>query len=474
MPIKRIPFTEWKPDQPSIADTLLDANNVIPSMSGYLPFPAAVNFSNAASENINNIMVGKFSTSTQLFAGGATKLFKFNNTTLDLEDKSKAGGYTGTGRWSFTQFGDVVLAANNAEKIQAWTINSSTAFADVNASAPVCKYVTVVRDFVVAANISGTPNKLQWSDVNDETDWTSGGASQSDYQIISEGGNIVAVTGGEFGLVLLDHALVRMSYLGSPLFFQFDTISSNLGCVENGSVAQYAGITYFLSDDGFYSCDGKSIVPIGAEKIDKYFYANLNISNISTMSSTIDPVRKIVVWNYPTISGGRELLIYNWQIQRWSRGETTSSYLGSAASSGFTLENIGTLYPSIELVPASLDSRIWTGGKYILAGTKNTQIITFNGSNTTASIITSDIEEGYNSVVTLARPIVDNGAATVAVASRRELNDTITFNSAASSGEGTRVPLRSAGRYHRLNVIPTGSWTTAIGVDVNIESQGNR
>lgn len=474
MPIKRIPFTEWKPDQPSIADTLLDANNVIPSTSGYLPFPAAVNFSNAASENINNIVVGKFNVSTQLFAGGATKLFKFNNTTLDLEDKSKAGGYTGTERWSFTQFGDVVLAANNAEKIQAWTINSSTAFADVNASAPICKYVTVVRDFVVAANISGTPNKLQWSDINDETDWTSGGASQSDYQIISEGGNIVAVTGGEFGLVLLDHALVRMSYIGSPLFFQFDTLSSNLGCVENGSVAQYAGITYFLSDDGFYSCDGKSIVPIGAEKIDKYFYANLSISNVSTMSSTIDPVRKIVVWNYPTISGGRELLIYNWQIQRWSRGETTSSYLGSAASSGFTLENIGTLYPSIELVPASLDSRIWTGGKYILAGTKDTQIITFNGSNTTASIITSDIEEGYNSVVTLARPIVDNGAATVSVASRRELNDTIVFNSAASSGEGTRVPLRSAGRYHRLNVIPTGSWTTAIGVDVNIESQGNR
>jgi hypothetical protein len=474
MPIKRIPFTEWKPDQPSIADTLLDANNVIPSTSGYLPFPSAVNFSNAASENINNIMVGKFNTSTQLFAGGATKLFKFNGTTLDLENKSKTGGYTGTGRWSFTQFGSVVLAANNSEKIQAWTVNSSSLFADVSADAPICKYVTVVRDFVVAANISGTSNKLQWSNINEETNWTSGAASQADYQIIPEGGNIVAVTGGEFGLVLLEHALVRMSYIGSPLFFQFDTISSNLGCVDNGSVAQYAGMTYFLSDDGFYSCDGKSIVPIGAEKIDKYFYANLNISNVSTISSTIDPVRKIVVWNYPTISGGRELLIYNWQIQRWSRCETTSSYLGAAASSGFTLENIGTLYPSIELVPASLDSRIWTGGKYILAGTKDTKIITFNGDNTTASLVTSDIEQGYNSVVTLARPIVDNGAGIVAVASRRELNDVITYNTPASSGEGTRVSLRSAGRYHRLNVVPTGAWTTAIGVDVNIESQGDR
>jgi hypothetical protein len=63
-------------------------------------------------------------------------------------------------RWSFAQFGDVLLASNNAEKIQAWTVNSSTAFADASATAPIAKYITVVRDFVVAANISGTPNKL--------------------------------------------------------------------------------------------------------------------------------------------------------------------------------------------------------------------------------------------------------------------------------------------------------------------------
>ena len=474
MPIQRIPFTEWKPDQPAIAESLLDANNVVPSTSGYIPFPSAVNFSNAASENITNIVAGKFNSVTQLFAGGATKLFKFNNTTLDLEDKSQGGGYSGSTRWSFTQFGGVILASNYAEKIQAWTINTSTAFADVNASAPICKYITVVRDFVVAANISGTPNKVNWSDISDETDWTSGSASQSDYQIIPDGGDITGITGGEYGLVLLEKAIYRMSYIGSPFFFQFDAISRNLGCIDGGSVAQYAGITYFLSDDGFYACDGKSITPIGAEKVDKYFYANLNISTISTMSSTIDPVRKIVIWNYPTTSGGRELLVYNWQIQRWSRCATTSTYLGTAASSGFTLENIGTLYASLESVPASLDSRIWTGGKYILGGMKDTKIITFNGDNTTANLITSDVEQGYNSVVTLARPITDNGAGTVAIASRRKLDDTITFTTAAASGEGTRVPLRSAGRYHRLSVTPTGNWTTAIGVDINIESQGNR
>ena len=172
MATNRINFTEWLPDQPSTIGALIDVNNTVPLAIGYSPFPSAVDYSNAASEDLNNVYAGKFSTTTQLFAGGASKLFKFDPGTLDLDDVSKTGGYSSIYRWQFTQFGDVLLATNNDDKIQAWTVNSSTTFDDVSASAPVCKYITVVRDFVVAANISGAPNKVQWSDINDETDWT--------------------------------------------------------------------------------------------------------------------------------------------------------------------------------------------------------------------------------------------------------------------------------------------------------------
>ncbi len=66
-----------------------------------------------------------------------------------------------------------------------------------------------------------------------------GAASQSDYQDIQDGGDITGISGGEFGIVFLEKAIVRMSYIGSPLFFQFDTISRNIGCIEGGSIAQY-------------------------------------------------------------------------------------------------------------------------------------------------------------------------------------------------------------------------------------------
>jgi hypothetical protein len=37
-----------------------------------------------------------------------------------------------------------------------------------------------------------------------------------------------------------------------------------------------------------------------------------------------------------------------------------------------------------------------------------------------------------------------------------------------------RIGLRSYGRYHRIRVEPSGNWTTAIGIDVDIQEAGTR
>ena len=167
MHTQRIPFTECLPDKPTTANAILESNNFYPLTIGYGPFPLTADLSTAASEDLNNVTAAKFSLETQLFAGGATKLFKFNPTTTGLADVSKVGGYSGAERWSFVQFGDTLLATNNNQIIQAWTIGTSTLFADLSATAPKAKYITVVRDFVVAAYIDTEANKVNWSDIND-------------------------------------------------------------------------------------------------------------------------------------------------------------------------------------------------------------------------------------------------------------------------------------------------------------------
>ena len=476
MATQRITFTEWTPDLAGVAENLSIAKNVVPSALGYNPFPLAVDYSAAASENLNNVFAGKFSSTTTVFAGGATKLFKFDGADLSMDNVSKTGNYSGVTKWNFTQFGNTIIAANNINKLQAYTLGSSSTFDDLSADAPVAEYVTVVRDFVVASSLdSGSnSNKVQWSNINDETNWTTGAASQSDYQIISDGGNIHGMTGGEVGLIFLDRAIVRMSYIGSPLFFQFDTISRGVGCVEGNTVVQYGSMTYFLGADGFYSCDGTTVTAIGTQKVDAWFYANANPSKLNLMSSTIDPIRKIVVWSFIDNFAQNTLLIYNWQVKKWSYCTTDVDVVASSASAGMTLEGLD-LYGNMDTLTTSLDDALWSGGKFLFAGARDDKIVTFTGANSSAQLTTGDIGDGVTSVVTLARPIVDNGSGSVAIASRMLLSAVPELGSYTAADSDNRVSLRSSGKYHRISVIPTGDrWSNAIGVDIDVSPQGTR
>ena len=164
------------------------------------------------------------------------------------------------------------------------------------------------------------------------------------------------------------------------------------------------------------------------------------------------------------------MLVYNWTLDKWSRVETTATVLGNIATLGTTLEGLGTLgYTDIDVLPASLDARLWVGGKFLFAGARDTKIISFTGSTYNSELVTTDLENGYNSVINLLRPQIDNGSADVSVASRKELDDSIIFGPTVG-----RANVRTGGRYHRVSVKPTGSWENAMAVDVDFKPQGNR
>jgi hypothetical protein len=479
---QRITFGEWLPDQPSITGALVKAENVYSRAIGYGGIPSVVDYTQAASEPLNNVVAGKNPDgSTTIFAGSQTNLYKLDSTDMSLDDVSGSTYATPTDqRWRFTQFGNRVIAANGADKLQGWLLGTSTAWADLAADAPTSRFVTVVRDFVVTGHVSSSlPFRVKWSALNDETSWTNSATTQSDFQEIPDGGAIVGVTGGEFGLILMDRSIYRMTYVGSPLVFQFDNISRNLGCYEANSVIQYQGLTFFLADDGFYACDGQNVVSIGGEKVDRFFFSDVDEEYLFNMSAAIDPIKNLVIWAYPHKGQGgnvSRLLIYNFQTKRWSSGVTDVDRIASSSSPSTTLEGLDVINSSIDALGTSLDSRIWLGGKLLFAGVRNNKVVTFTGANSTATIETGELSlENRKTAITMVQPIVDNGSCNVAVFSRDLLNTQVVFGSTAAADSENRVSLRSMGRFHRLQFNPTGAnWDTAIGADVEIVPMGGR
>lgn len=478
----RIDFGEWLPDQPGLTGVVKEALNVVPQAVGYGPLRTPVDYSQAAAETLTNVVAGRnpATGNTEVFAGSETKLYKLDSSDLSLDDVSKTGGYTTPAeqKWRFTQFGDVLIAANADEILQYWQLGVSSAWADLDAAAPTAKYLTVVRDFVVTGYTSSLDSqKVQWSGINDETAWTTTPTNQADYQIIPDGGAVQGITGGEFGIVLMEKSIYRMSYVGTPAIFQFDNISRNLGCFEPNSIVQYQGITYFLSDDGFYACNGTQVIGIGSEKVDRFFFGDLDEAYSYKMSATVDPIRNLIVWAYPS-SGSNgavdSLIIYNFETKKWSRAEVTVGFVSQSATPAYTLEALD-VFGTLDTLESSLDSRIWTGGKSQFVGGSGAKIVTFSGSNLTGTIQTGDIEvPGRSSTINMSRPLIDSGAGQVAVATRNRLVDAITYGSYTAADSEGRAAFRTTGRYHRLSVQPTGSWTTAIGIEVDLVPAGTR
>jgi hypothetical protein len=471
---QKILLGEWLPDQPGVVGAVTEVVNCYPVTNGYAPFKGEANLSDEAGAELLLTFAGKFGTSITLFAGSASNLYKFSAADLDL-DPLTTTGYSNIEFWDVTQFGQKMIAANGSDNLQSYDLVSGTQFVDLDAAAPAAKFVTVVRDFVVAANSSGEESTVYWSDINDETDWTPGAASQSDSQLLPDGGSIVGLSGGEYGLVFLERAVYRMSYVGSPFFFQFDAISRSLGCISSGSVCQYGGFTYFLADDGFYVCDGQTLKNIGEEKVNRYFFDIASKIDLRLkMSSAVDPIRKLAMWCTPLQSGGFGIFVYSIPLNRWSYIETTATSIASVLTATTTLEDLDNYSASLDALTVSLDDPQWAGGNLLLAGTSGQRIITFGSTNKEASISSGDIDIGRSTIM-LAKPIVDGGSANVSVASRDLLADQIEYGDPVPADAENRVSLRSNGDYHRLKLSPTGTnWKTAVGMEIEIVQQGNR
>jgi hypothetical protein len=197
---QRIIFGEWLPDQPGVTGALSDAVNCYPVTNGYAPVLSEADYSEAAAADLIVSFAGKSAGTVSLFGGSSSNLYKFTPGTRAMAALTTTG-YGTVEFWDSVQYGDKMIMASGSSKLQQYTLNSSTYATDLAAAAPEAKYVTVVKDFVVAANVTGEENKVYWSDINDETDWTPGLASQSDSQVIPDGGDITGLAGGEFGLV---------------------------------------------------------------------------------------------------------------------------------------------------------------------------------------------------------------------------------------------------------------------------------
>ena len=484
-----IPFGEWLPDQSDLQNPgATVATNVIPAARGYRPFADLTELSAAATNRLRGIYATKATDGTVLtFAGDQGKLYKLDNSDFSLDSVASGFTFSSDMNWDFVRFGSEVIAGgSDADTLQGFTIGTDSTFSAIS-GAPAARHLAVVRDFVVTANVTYSSNsyrsRVRWSQINDATSWTLGTA-QADFQDIADAGDITGLVGGEFGVVLMEKAIARMQYVGSPLIFTFEKVETSHGCNYPNSVASLGPTqVFYLADDGFFMFDGQRSIPIGAEKVDRFFFDDLAIGSVDRISCAIDPENQVVMWGYPSLSGvgnPDRVLIYNYAVQRWSVADLEHEVLASSLTPAFSVETLDTLSSSLDGLTASLDSRFYAGGFFQLSAGKDKKIHTLTGAPLAATLETTEFEPANmrQSLIRGVTPYVTSRSTTptltIQVGSRSRQIDSPSFSTAVSLNDDNNCPARSSGRYHRVRVNVSGTWRYALGIDVDAVGMGKR
>lgn len=484
-------FLPWEPDKAAFnTQASMDVLNVIPSSTGYLPFPSFFNVTSAITARAQGaISVRGLQGTIYNFAGDATKVYKEQSGGTAWDDVSRlAGGAYACASdkwWDFVLFGDKVIATDGNDVPQTFQLDVDANFSALAGSPPTANFTGVIRDFAVLARKNTAFNKITWSGINDVTAWTASATTLSDSQDFPEGGQIMGFVGGEFGIVFLEKGIFRMAFEGPPTIFRFDKIANSLGCRAERSIAAYENLIFFMADDGFYMIRGGSeIIPIGTEKIDRTFETLLDSTYLYRVSCAIDPLKKLYVVGFasPAATMGTPdmLIAYHWPTGQWAPASVTHEIIYTGATqTTYTIDGLDALSSTIDGLPYPVDSRFYAGsGRLLLAGFNSShQQGFFSGASLAATIETGDIQlnPGFKTLLRSARPMVEGSSVTpsLTVKSRDSLGASHTTGSPVAVNSTGVCTFRVNSRYHRakLTIPASDTWTTARGIDDIVSSK---
>lgn len=469
-------FGEWKPDQPAhLQDGLVRAEGVYPIANGYAPLAA---FAAAPNGTLEGACIGagacRVAGDGYLFAATATNIYSYSpEGYTSVADGLSSSAETGV---RFCTYNDLMLATNGVDPIQKFDPASPSAMTDLDASAPVARFMAVVRGFLVAGYADGDALRIAWSDNGDPAEWTAG-SGEAGFQILSSGGEITGVIGGEYGLIFQENRIVRMSYTADDAIWQFDEIATDIGCVAPWTLATHGRLAFFLSNKGFMACDGITVDAIGSEKVDRTFQALFDRSYIDTISSVVDPRNGLYFVAVPSANPAARVFVYSSAQQRWTSATLGSERLFPALAQDIDLDALDALHGNLDAIPLSLDSALYRAGYPLMMIVDPLHRLgTLSGPNMAAVLedARKELVPGRKARISSVRPLCDAADISVSIVGADALSQATseTVHDASSASGVHRLRRSCALSAVKLSIPAGAAWSYVQGYDIEAVAGG--
>ena len=472
--------SEWKPD---LLDNHGDrkAENVIPDADGYRPWPELLTLTSALTARAQGAFAAKDKSNLNYnYAGDQTALYRlvdavWTNATQVVGTVTASYSTNTLDWWEFAQWGETVITTNGKDTPQEITLGAAN-FIDLAGSPPVAKHIAIVKDFVWLGNLVDFPQRVRWSAINDSHSWTVNASTQADFQdLVGNGGHVQKIVGGESAIIFQERATWRGAWVGPPAIFDFGNgpIEKDIGTLAPQSVAAYGNLIFYLSEQGFRLFDGQSSTAIGALKIDRFFFSDLDSQYVNRIQTVVDPANKVFICAYPgsgnTNGTPNKLLFYNYQVGRWATANEEVELLYRHIATGYSLDGLDSISTSIDTLSDSFDSSQWAGGAINMAAfntSHKTALFTGDAKDATVDTVEVEPKEGRRSKILRVRPLVEGATANMTCLTRNKLSDDPAEGVSVAQSDTGDCPIRSNARYHRYRIETSGTFTKIRGAQI--------
>lgn len=488
-------FGQYAPDTLDLEGvTSQTISGVVPLARGYGPFASFQAFTQTVPGGVcrGYFFARNTDGSVTIFAASPTKLYKLNNTTFAWIDVSKGlaayAAVNSNDQWQFAQFLNTVIAVQANIPPQAFNLNGGVTFLDLGGTPPQAAYVTIVGRFVVLSGLLNNAFRVQWSGLNQITIWDNLTA-QSNFQDLPDGGIVRGVAGGEYGIIMQDASIRRMTYApGSPVIFQIERIAENDGIYAPLSLIRAGDRVFFISPQGFKKIvSGGYPEQIGKERVDATFFKTVDSASPQLILGATDPRTTRVYWAFKSkqgISGQFDLvLLYDWVLDRFAILPLIGHYITSLAQPGITLEGLDAIAPggSVDAMTQSLDSFPAAAQSALSAAGVTGMIGFFTGPSIEAILDTpeegfpGDLAEGERILVSGVRPLTDCPNAQGSLFYRDDLQSSSAQTPEVALNLKKWFPFNKSTRYARarLRNPAASTWTFAAAVEPMVAPDGD-
>lgn len=479
----------FAPDMdPTVPGVITDCTQLVPTERGMAAAPAAVNagFDALAAECRGAAVMVNTAGTRRTIAGTQTELYELTGGSWTAVGAATLTG-SSENRWSFAQFGDVALASNDTEPIQASTSGDFNSITE----APKARIIVSVPNFVIALNTNDSAGSETYGDspdrwwccaFQDHTDWTTSVTTQCNTgRLIGNGGEITAGLGFGDGLVVYKaRQMFKGVYAGPPVVFQFDPIPGEQGCVGPEAVVDIGGAHLFVGEDNIWLYDGTRPIPIAQDTVRQWFFNDLNATYKFRTIVTYDRNNGRVWIFYPgTTSSGNpdSALVYHLDTRKWGRANRAIEAAFNYVTPGLTWDTLSDVAATWDSLPATpWDSQSWqASGRALAVFNSSHVLVTLTGSGENASLITGDIGDDRGiSYVNRVWLRFFQEPTTSTITGQVKTGPGAT---ASAAGSGTfansKYDIRQSGRWHRFSFQFTGN-VEVDAISQDLRMAGNR